>query len=146
METEISTINAVLHDTTQVAVRFNEADPLGIVWHGHYVRYFEDGRESFGKRYGFTYLDCYAHGLAIPVVSIQCEYKKALRYGDTVTIETTFVSKKATKLFFTYRILNGEGELVALGSTVQVFVEVKTFQLQLTNPAFFEDWKTKWKL
>ena len=31
---------------TEILVRFNEADPLGIVWHGHYIRYFEDGREE----------------------------------------------------------------------------------------------------
>lgn len=146
METEILSINSVLQDTTHVTVRFNEADPLGIVWHGHYVRYFEDGRESFGKKYGLTYLDCYAHGVAIPVVSLQCDYKKALRYGDTVTVETTYIPKKAAKVHFQYRILNSEGELVASGSTIQVFVEVKTFQLELTNPAFFEAWKTKWNL
>lgn len=146
MEKEISTINQVLKDITQVAVRFNEADPLGIVWHGHYIRYFEDGRESFGKKYGLSYLDCYAHGLAIPVVSVQCDYKKALRYGDTVTVETTFLPRRAAKVFFQYRILNSKGEVVATGSSMQVFVEVKSFQLQLTNPAFFEDWKVKWKL
>lgn len=146
MEKEIPTLIGVLKDTTEISVRFNEADPLGIVWHGHYVRYFEDGRESFGKRYGFSYLDCYAHGLAIPVVSIQCDYKKALRYGDTVTVETTFIAKKAAKVFFEYKIVNSKGELVATGSTVQVFVEVKTFQLQLTNPVFFEEWKAKWNL
>ena len=32
-------------------IRFNETDPLGIVWHGHYITYLEDGRESFGKKY-----------------------------------------------------------------------------------------------
>jgi acyl-CoA thioester hydrolase len=37
-------------------------------------------------------------------------------------------------------------ELVATGSTVQVFVDVKTFQLQLIVPEFFQNWKTKWKL
>ena len=144
MEKEIPTL--VLQDTTQVNVRFNEADPLGIVWHGHYVRYFEDGRESFGKQYGLSYLDCYAHGLAIPIVNIQCDYKKALRYGDTVTVETTYHPHKSAKIHFDYRILNKDGELVATGSTIQVFVEVKTFQLQLTNPAFFEAWKIKWNL
>ena len=49
----------MLTDQTEVVVKFNEADPLGIVWHGHYIRYFEDGRESFGKRYGIAYLDFY---------------------------------------------------------------------------------------
>ena len=136
----------MLKDITQVAVRFNEADPLGIVWHGHYIRYFEDGRESFGKKYGLSYLDCYQQGLALPIVSVQCDYKKALRYGDIVTVETTFVPMKAAKIHFLYKILNGNDELVATGSSIQVFVDVKTFQLQLTNPSFYEDWKEKWKL
>ena len=26
--------------TTEVWVRFNETDPLGIVWHGNYIKYF----------------------------------------------------------------------------------------------------------
>jgi hypothetical protein len=49
----------VLLEKTEVIIRFNEADPLGIVWHGHYIRYFEDGREAFGKKFGITYLDFY---------------------------------------------------------------------------------------
>lgn len=31
----------------KVRIRFNETDPLGIVWHGNYIVYFEDGREAF---------------------------------------------------------------------------------------------------
>ena len=31
-------------------IRFNEIDALGIVWHGHYIKYFEDAREAFGKK------------------------------------------------------------------------------------------------
>ena len=57
---------------TEVLVRFNEADPLGIVWHGHYIRYFEDGREDFGKQFGIGYLDFYKNGLVIPVVNVDC--------------------------------------------------------------------------
>ena len=48
--------------TTEFDVRFSEADPLGIVWHGHYVRYFEDGREAFGEAYNLRYLDFYRQG------------------------------------------------------------------------------------
>jgi acyl-CoA thioester hydrolase len=53
--------------TTEIAVRFNEADPLGIVWHGHYVRYFEDGREAFGQAFGLSYLDIYKQGFTVPI-------------------------------------------------------------------------------
>ena len=32
-------------------VRFEEVDPLTIVWHGRYPSYFEDGRAAFGEKY-----------------------------------------------------------------------------------------------
>ena len=46
-----------LIDRTTIKVRFSEIDSMQIVWHGEYVRYFEDGRESFGKHYGLGYMD-----------------------------------------------------------------------------------------
>jgi acyl-CoA thioester hydrolase len=139
--------NCVLSHQTEVIVRFNEADPLGIVWHGHYLRYFEDGREAFGKQHGISYLDCYKHGLAIPVVSVHCDYSKPLRYGDTVLVNTMYVDTAAAKLIFDYRIYEAASRtLVAKGNSVQVFVDAKTFELQLTTPDFFESWKKKQNL
>jgi len=135
----------VLQEDTEVVVRFNEADPLGIVWHGHYIRYFEDGREAFGKKYGVSYLDFYREGIAVPVVSIQCDYKKPLRYGERVVVRCTYEVTPAAKLRFSYKVYEADTqELVATGSSVQVFVDGKTFQLQLTVPEFFETWKKKW--
>ncbi len=129
---------------TEVLVRFNEADPLGIVWHGHYIRYFEDGREDFGKRYGIGYLDFYKNGLVIPVVNVDCSFKKSLRYGDTVIVETSFIPCEAAKIQFSYRLFNKETkDLVATGHSIQVFLEKENSTLQLLNPPFFEAWKRK---
>jgi len=130
---------------TRVTVRFNEADPLGIVWHGHYLRYFEDGREAFGKEYGVSYLDFYKHGLAVPVVSVHCDYKKPLKYGNEVIVEVTYHPEAAAKFRFDYKMFQADtNELVAVGHSIQVFVDINTFELQLTNPSFFEAWKNKW--
>ncbi|PVD49773.1 4-hydroxybenzoyl-CoA thioesterase [Terrimonas sp.] len=128
----------------EINVRFNEADPLGIVWHGHYVRYFEDGREAFGNEHGIGYLDFYKKGYVIPIVSIQCDYKRSLKYGERVIVETTFVPCDAAKLKFEYRLFNaGTKQVVATGSSVQVFLEKENSVLQLTNPDFFEEWKAQ---
>lgn len=131
-----------LSNRVEVLVRFNEADPLGIVWHGHYIRYFEDGRESFGKDHGLGYLDVYKQGFVTPVVSVQCDYKKSLRFGDRVIVETIYMPSAAAKIKFRYRLYNAEtGELVATGSSVQVFLDKENSILQLNNPPFFEGWK-----
>jgi len=129
---------------TEILVRFNEADPLGIVWHGHYIRYFEDGREAFGNQYGIGYLDFHKKGFIIPVVHVECSFKKSLRYGDTVIVETTYLPCDAAKLLFSYRLYNKKNhQLVATGSSIQVFLDSKDSNLQLTNPPFFELWKNK---
>ena len=131
-----------LSDRTEIIVRFNEADPLGIVWHGHYIRYFEDGRESFGEKYGLRYLDCYKNGFVVPIVQIQCDYKRSLRYGERVIVETVYMPCEAAKLKFRYSLYNSAtNEIVAKGSSVQVFLEKTNSVLQLTNPEFFDRWK-----
>lgn len=128
----------------EVLVRFNEADPLGIVWHGHYIRYFEDGREAFGNMHDLGYLEVFKLGYVIPVVSVQCDFKRSLRYGDRVIVETRYIPTESAKLTFAYRLFNSvSGELVATGSSVQVFLSKDDSVLQLSNPPFFEAWKKK---
>jgi len=136
-----------LNSKTEILVRFNEADPLGIVWHGHYIRYFEDGREAFGITHGLGYLDVYKQGYVIPIVHVECNFKKSLRYGDKVIVHTQYVPSEAAKMKFNYRLFNAAtGDLVATGSSVQVFLEKETSVLQLSNPPFFEAWKKKMDL
>ena len=137
-------MSKVLIDRTEVAVRFNEADPLGIVWHGHYIRYFEDGREAFGNSHGLSYLDFYKQGFIVPVVKVNCDYKRSLRYGDKVIIESRFIACDAAKIIFEYTLFNAQTEeIVAKGSSMQVFLDKETSTLQLTSPPFFDEWKKK---
>lgn len=134
----------ILSGKVEINVRFNEADPLGIVWHGHYIRYFEDGREAFGNEHGIGYLDFYKKGYVIPIVSIQCDYKRSLKYGEKVIVETFFIPTDAAKLKFEYKLYNAQTkQVVATGSSVQVFLDKENSTLQLTNPPFYEEWKKK---
>jgi acyl-CoA thioester hydrolase len=126
----------------KIRVRFNETDPLGIVWHGHYITYFEDGREAFGRVHGLSYLDIYDTGYSTPIVKSSCEHKLPLRYGETARIETTIVDTPAAKMIFRYKIFNSNNEIACLGETVQVFLD-KNGDLMLTNPTFYQEWKKK---
>lgn len=133
-----------LTNTIEIEVKFSDVDMLGVVWHGNYIRYFEDGREAFGKQYGLGYMDVYNAGYVVPIVNVNCDYKRFLRYEDRVIIETVYTPTESAKINFAYRLLNAKtGELIVKGSTVQVFVHRDNFELQLTNPDFFLDWKQK---
>jgi acyl-CoA thioester hydrolase len=128
--------------TSDVRVRFTECDPLGIVWHGNYIQYFEDGREAFGRHHGISYLDQKEHNFSTPIVKSSCEHKLPLKYGDVASIKTTYVNSRAAKMIFKYEILNPEGNVVCTGETVQVFVELFG-EMSLEVPAFFKEWKQK---
>jgi len=129
----------------ELEVKFSEADPLGIVWHGHYIRYFEDGREGFGKAYGLRYIDLFREGIITPIVHVDCDYKRILRYSHRIRLETTFVHTAAAKILFTYTIYDvATEEIVAIGNTTQVFMDKNTMELMLTTPKFMHDWKDKW--
>ncbi|WP_136668243.1 thioesterase family protein [Flavobacterium sp. H122] len=129
----------ISHD---IRVRFNETDPLGIVWHGYYITYFEDGREAFGREHGISYLDVQRNGYTTPIVKSECEHKLSLRYGDVARIETTIVDTPAAKMIFRYKIFDTADNVVCKGETIQVFVDAKG-DLSLNMPTFFEEWKRK---
>ena len=142
VQKEKSVINK-LSNSTKVDVRFSEVDALGIVWHGHYLKFFEDGRESFGKQFGLGYLDVYKHKFAIPLVKINVDFKRTVKYGDSVKITTTFIDSPASKIIFNYEVYReSDNELVATGESVQVFMNLE-HELYITIPLFFEEWKQK---
>jgi acyl-CoA thioester hydrolase len=131
--------------TTRTTVRFSEVDSMQVVWHGEYVRYFEDGREAFGREYpGLGYLDFYANGYTAPIVDLQLQYISPLTVNDVAIIETRYIETVAAKLCFEYIIRKeSDGTLVARGSSVQVFVDCSG-EMTLNNPQFYEEWKRRW--
>ncbi len=124
---------------TEIRVRFNECDPLQIVWHGNYLKYFEDGREDFCIKNGISYLDAKEQGYSTPIVKSVCEHKLPLKYGDVFIVETTYIPTIAVKLVFRYRVFCN-GKLVCTGETVQVFLD-EVGKLALIYPQFILDWK-----
>ena len=130
-----------LSATARISIPFHDCDPFNIVWHGHYIKYFEAAREVFGKDFEFDYSAFYDKGFATPIIHAEADYKRPLRYRDVALITATFVKTDAAKIIFHYEIKNEKtGELICTGNTVQVLVAAKTMELLLTIPDFLETW------
>ncbi len=127
----------------KVRIRFNETDALGIVWHGNYLKYFEDGREAFGRQFHVSYLDAKQNGYAIPIVKTTTEHKLTLKYGEIATVETHYMNTASAKLIFRYVIKNEADEIVCTGETTQVFTNLKDDTMSPIIPGFFIAWKIK---
>lgn len=136
---------AALTDRTTIRVRFSEVDSMQVVWHGEYIKYFEDGRVSFGNRYQINYMDVHSKGYVIPIVDLTCQFKQSLRFDEEAIIETRYIHTPAAKIQFEYIIYRASDQTIAAtGTSTQVFVNESTQELELTNPEFYLEWKKKW--
>lgn len=132
--------------TTEIEfdIRFSETDAMGVVWHGNYLKYFEDGREAFGKKFGMQYLDIYSRGYYTPIVKSNINHKSPLYYGQRAKIITTMIPNKAAKIIFEYEIINlTTNKISAIGSTMQVFLMEQTREMDINIPDFYIEWEAK---
>ena len=138
---------ASLVNRTTIRVRFSEVDSMRIVWHGEYIRYFEDGRESSGRQFsGLGYMEMHEAGYFVPMVHVEVDFKSPLAVGDTVIIETRYINSEAAKICFQYVLYReSDMQVVATGESMQVFLN-RSFELELVSPLFYQEWKKRWNI
>jgi acyl-CoA thioester hydrolase len=134
----------VLESTIEIPVRFSETDAMGVVWHGNYLKFFEDARERFGEDYGIKYMDAFNAGYYTPIVKSDINHKASVYYGQKVKVRAILEQHASSKVVFRYEVHNMEtGELAATGSTTQVFLGIEDRLLELIKPKFFAEWEEK---
>jgi len=126
-------------------VRFEEVDPLSIVWHGRYPSYFEDGRVLLGEKYGLGYMDFYRHGVVAPIKQMHIDYRFPLHFGEPFTIEAILHWTDATRLNHEFILRNASGEVTTTGYTVQLFMDQEQ-NILLLPPPFYEEFRQRWLL
>ena len=127
-----------------IEVRFSEIDSMGVVWHGSYTLYFEDAREAFGRKYGLGYDTFFDNGFAAPLVELNMQYKKIIRYGMLPRVDIIYRPTESAKIVFDYEIIDEtDGSLIATAHSVQVFMD-RDYQLVWENPEFYQKWKERW--
>lgn len=134
-----------LEHTARTRVRFQEVDSLGIVWHGHYLTYFEDGRAAFGRKYGLSYADFRAAGVTAPVVHAACDHLGSARYDEDLEVLIRLIRTPGAKLEFYYEVSRpADGALLARGCTTQAFADLNG-ELVLTRPDFLHEFYHRWE-
>ena len=107
---------------TQTRVRYSETDQMGYCYYGNYAQFLEIGRVEALRNIGFRYKDMEYQGVLLPVLDFQIKYLSPAKYDDLLTIETTIVAIKGTRIIFDYEIKNEMGVKIATASTTLVFV------------------------
>lgn len=101
-------------------------DAYGVVWHGHYVGWFEVGRNDLTQQYQMGPLQLKEMNLLAPVVELECQFKLPASFGASLLIQTTMEKTEVAKLIFHYRVLDQKNrKVLATGSTTHVLTDLK---------------------
>ena len=118
--------NLMDYHQTQIRVRYSETDQMRVVYHGNYAQYFEIGRVEWLRNKGISYKWMEENGIMLPVVSLTMNYKKSARYDELLTLKTILKNRTTVKIEFDYELYNESEELLTTGSSILVFVDMKT--------------------
>lgn len=116
---------------------YYETDKMGIIHHSNYIRWFEEARVDLLRHLDYPFEKIEADGLMVPVLSVSCQYKEMVRFGDQLTILPLIKRYTGTRLDFDYEIYNQKKQLVTTGSSEHCFMSGarnRLVQLKKANP------------
>lgn len=119
---------------------YYETDQMGVVHHSNYIRWFEEARLHFMEQAGFSYKKMEDLGVLIPVISVECQYKYAVKFGDEIRINVKIDSFNGVKMSMFYEVYHkNDNRLCVIGKTSHCFVNdsFKIINLKKSNIDIF---------
>lgn len=111
-------------------VYYADTDSYGVVWHGTYLRWMEQGRVEFCRSAGIDLIELKNNDIVIPVTNLNIRYKSSAKLEDRIIIETsiskispiTVTFAQVIKEKFTGKVfVQAEVEVVAVNSEGKIY-------------------------
>lgn len=123
----------------ELLIPFHDLDPVNIVWHGNYAKYFEQARCALLQQFDYNYDQMRASGYIWPVIDLHVRYIKPLHFNQKVRVKAS-LREWEYRLKIDYLISDvATGMRLAKGSSVQVAVEAATKEMCLLSPRVLFD-------
>ncbi|HEY2582637.1 MAG TPA: thioesterase family protein [Mucilaginibacter sp.] len=111
---------------TKIRVRYGETDQMGYMYYGNYAEFYEVGRVEMLRSLGLTYSGMEESGIKMPVLELKCKYLKPALYDEEITVNVIMDKMPGIRIHFRYELFNEKQELINIGETLLVFVNMQT--------------------
>jgi len=117
-----------------IDVPFYDVDSMNIVWHGHYIKYFEVARCALLCKLDYDYNRMVESGYGWPIVDMRVKYVKPLIFMQRITVEASIVEYE-NRLKIAYLVKDKKTqERLTEGYTIQVAVDVEKRTMCFASP------------
>ena len=115
-------------------IPFYDVDLLGIVWHGHYLKYFEIARAALFDTFEYGYKEMKDSGFAWPVIDAQIRYIRPAALKQEIKVKAQ-ITEYDIRLKVNFLVTDAKtNERIAKGHTIQVAVDMKTMKMCFGSP------------
>lgn len=114
--------------TTEVRVRYQETDRMGVVYHANYLSYFELGRVEWLRFKGLDYARLEDSGVLLPVVNVSVNYKAPARYDQLLSVKTELIKIGGASIVFRNKIYDENNQLLVEGEVTLVATDSSSFK------------------
>ena len=106
-----------------IKVYYRDTDRMGIVYYSRYFEYFEESRTELFASIGLQITNVEREGVALPVISSHCEFKKGAKFEDVILIRSWVNEMPRSTLKISYMVvLKKTNDLLATGHTTHAFI------------------------
>ena len=117
-----------------IDVPFFDLDPMNIVWHGNYLKYFELVRCELLDQFEYGYLKMQESGYLWPIIDLRVKYTNSAEFEQKLLCKASILEYE-NRLKIGYEISCVQsGKRLTKGYTIQVAVCLETNDLQLVSP------------
>lgn len=118
-----------------IKIPFQDVDVMGIVWHGNYLRYFEEARAALLDKINYGYFQMKESGYAWPIVDARVKYIKPLTLQQVILVKARLVEFECG-IKIAYEVFDAKtGDRTTKGSTMQVAIDMRNNEMCFASPA-----------
>lgn len=119
-------------------IPFHDVDAMGVVWHGHYIKYLEIARTAMLRKVGIDVPQLEATGFGFFVAECHLKYIRPLSYGMKVCVTATLLECES-RVKVGYVMTDATtGECLNKAWTTHLAVNTQTRELTFELPAIFD--------
>ncbi|MGN5763585.1 acyl-CoA thioesterase [Acinetobacter calcoaceticus] len=127
-----------------IEIPFHDVDTMNVVWHGHYLKYFEIARCKLLEQFHYNYNQMRASGYAWPVIESHVRYVQGIEFEQKIKVRA-ILKEWENRLKIEYLILDAEtGRRLTKGYTTQVAVNIATREMCFQSPQILLDCLNGW--
>ena len=133
-----------MHADVIIEAPFHDVDTMNVVWHGHYLKYFEIARCKLLDQFHYNYNQMRDSGYAWPGIESHVRYVQGIEFEQKIRVRA-ILKEWENRLKIEYLIFDAvSGRKLTKGYTSQVAVHIEKREMCFQSPQVLLDCLKAW--